>query len=139
MNSETKKIKEEFIILGNIDIQPLISTRNFLQEAINSDPESKLEIAGTVQAFEICYELAWKFCKKVLFFKGVIVNSPRETFRQSAINGLINNIENWFDYIAKRNITVHSYEDDILETIFPIIPFFLEDLNKLVDNLKSIE
>jgi hypothetical protein len=51
-------IKEEFVILDNIDIQPLISTRDFLQEAINSDPESKLEIAGTIQAFEICYELS---------------------------------------------------------------------------------
>jgi hypothetical protein len=51
-------IKEKFVILNNIDIQPLISTRDFLQEAIASNPKTRLEIAGTVQAFEVCYELA---------------------------------------------------------------------------------
>ena len=135
MNSEKK---ESFIILEEIDIQPLISTRDFLEEALKV-AHNKFEIAGTVQVFEVCYELSWKFCKKILFAKGIIVNSPRETFRQSAINGLINNIENWFDYIAKRNITVHSYEEDILETIFPIIPLFLKDLNLLINNLKIIK
>ena len=46
-----------FIILGEIDIQQLISTRDFLHEALH-EAESKLEIAGSIQAFEVCYELA---------------------------------------------------------------------------------
>ncbi|MDR1670656.1 MAG: nucleotidyltransferase substrate binding protein [Spiroplasmataceae bacterium] len=131
-------IKEKFVILNNIDIQPLISTRDFLQEAIASNPKTRLEIAGTVQAFEVCYELAWKTMKKILFNKGIIVNSPKETFRQAGLENLIDDSETWFDYLVKRNITVHSYEDDILDTIFPIIPNFLKDLNKLIENLKNL-
>lgn len=44
-------------ILGEIDIQQLISTRDFLHQALH-EAESKLEIAGTIQAFEVCYELS---------------------------------------------------------------------------------
>ena len=44
-------------ILGEIDIQQLIATRDFLHEALR-EAESKLEIAGAIQAFEVCYELA---------------------------------------------------------------------------------
>jgi nucleotidyltransferase substrate binding protein (TIGR01987 family) len=76
--------------------------------------------------------------KKILFNKGIIVNSPKETFRQAGLENLIDDSETWFDYLVKRNITVHSYEDDILDTIFPIIPNFLKDLNKLIENLKNL-
>jgi hypothetical protein len=52
------KIQEKFLILGGIlDIQPLITTRNFLGEALVA-AQNKFEIAGAVQAFEVCYELA---------------------------------------------------------------------------------
>jgi hypothetical protein len=43
-------------ILGQIEIKQLISTRNFLEKAIK-EAKSELEIAGTIQAFEVCYEL----------------------------------------------------------------------------------
>ena len=53
-----KEDKKSLVILNSIDIYPLISTRDFLAEAINNKPKTKLEMAGTIQAFEVCYELA---------------------------------------------------------------------------------
>lgn len=124
-------------ILGEIDIQQLISTRDFLQEALH-EAESKLEIAGTIQAFEVCYELAWKTLQKVLSLRGVDVFSPKETFRLAAREGLISNLKSWFDYVKKRNITVHSYEDEIMEVVYPALPKFLKDLNLLIKNLQKL-
>ncbi|RHZ35259.1 HI0074 family nucleotidyltransferase substrate-binding subunit [endosymbiont GvMRE of Glomus versiforme] len=124
-------------ILGKIDIQQLISTRDFLHQALY-EAESKLEIAGTIQAFEVCYELAWKTLKKVLNLRGIDVFSPRETFRLAAREALIANPKNWFDYVEKRNITVHSYEDEIMKVVYPVLPKFLKDLNSLIKNLEKL-
>ena len=65
------KKSKPIIILEKIDIQPLISTRDFLAEALQV-AENKFEIAGAVQAFEVCYELAWKTCKKVISLRVVV-------------------------------------------------------------------
>ena len=131
MNVSKKKI------LDKIDIQQLISTRDFLRESLH-EAESKLEVAGTIQAFEVCYELSWKTLKKVLNLRGINVFSPRETFRLAARELLITNLKSWFDYVEKRNITVHSYEDAIMEQVYPALPKFLEDLNLLIKNLEKL-
>ncbi|CAI2179694.1 19028_t:CDS:1, partial [Funneliformis geosporum] len=39
-----------------IDIEPLLSARDFLAEVLQV-AENKFEIAGAIQAFEVCYEL----------------------------------------------------------------------------------
>jgi len=124
-------------ILGELDIQQLISTHNFLKKALR-EAKTELEIAGTIQAFEVCYELAWKILKKVLNIRGVDVFSPKETFRLAAREGLIINLKNWFDYVEKRNITVHAYENTIMKTVYPVLPKFLKDLNLLVKTLEKL-
>ena len=47
----------KYILDGKLDIEPLISARNFLQRALQ-EAKTELEIAGSIQAFEVCYELA---------------------------------------------------------------------------------
>ena len=78
------------IILGEVNIEPLISTRDFLAEALQK-AQNKFEVAGAIQAFEVCYELTWKTLKKVLNFQGIEVFNPRDTFRLAAREGLISN------------------------------------------------
>jgi len=123
--------------ISELNIQQLISTRNFLKKSLK-EAKSKLEIAGTIQAFEVCYELSWKTLKKILNIRGVEVFSPKETFRLAAREKLIINIKNWFDYVEKRNITVHAYEDEIMKIVYPFLPKFLKDLDILIENLEKI-
>ncbi|CAG8513989.1 11725_t:CDS:2 [Racocetra fulgida] len=78
---ETKSVEYKALLQEHlIDIRQLISTRDFLHEALH-EAESKLEIAGTIQAFE------------VLNLRGIDVFSPRETFRLAAREGLISNLK----------------------------------------------
>ncbi|CAG8574249.1 13002_t:CDS:10, partial [Ambispora leptoticha] len=79
---------------GEISIQQLISTRDFLHEALH-EAESKLEIAGTIQAFE-----------------GVDVFSPKETFRLAAREGLISNLKAK-DYFSGGNFDFDGLSSDI--------------------------
>ena len=65
--------------------------------------------------------------------KGVEVYSPKETFRKSAAEGLIREFEVWGEkYLETRNLTVHSYEADILAEVWKVLPEFLKDLKYLI-------
>ena len=133
------QINKKFLILENsLDIQPLITTRDFLSEALAA-AQNKFEMAGAIQAFEVCYELTWKTLKKVLSLNSIEVIGARDVFRFAAQKGLITDHRPWFDYQNKRNITVHEYYDEIEKKVYPILPNFLQDLDKLIEKLKQLK
>lgn len=124
-------------ITGNIEISPLLNAHVFLTKAIK-EAKTELEKAGAIQAFEFCYELSWKYMKRILAFRGIEVSSPREVFRAAAQEKLISDVEFWFEVIKKRNLTVHSYQRTVAEEIFQFLPqfkdvfdLFIESLNKM--------
>lgn len=78
----------KYILNGQLDIEPLINTRNFLQKTLQ-EAQSELEIAGTIQAFEVCYELAYKTCRKIINLRGSSVYTAKEVFRIAGLDGLI--------------------------------------------------
>jgi nucleotidyltransferase substrate binding protein (TIGR01987 family) len=121
-----------------IDLQPLLTTRQILESALQKGVNSELEEMGGVQAFEIAYELSWKTLKKVLATKGVEVYSPKETFRKAAAEGLIRDFAAWGEkYLATRNLTVHTYENDALSNVWKVLPSFLSDLDYLISKVQG--
>ena len=88
-----------------VNITPLLKAfKKFEEFRLNSNSEQ--EKAGTIQAFEYCFELMWKIMKKLLEERGLIANSPKETFRMAALEGSNHDPEPWFDFLKKRNLTV---------------------------------
>jgi hypothetical protein len=76
-----------------ISIRPLISARNFLAD-ITQDARSNYEKAGTVKAFEVCFELVHPVLRRVLKLRGIRVSAPiKEVFRAAYSEGLIDNVE----------------------------------------------
>jgi nucleotidyltransferase substrate binding protein (TIGR01987 family) len=94
--------------------------------------------AGAVQAFEFCYELAWKMMKRVLAVRGVDAASPADTFRKAAPEGLIDDPEVWFAFQKKRNLTSHTYEQENLDAIVAILDEFSRELAILINRLKEM-
>ena len=127
----------KYILNGKLDIEPLITARDFLQKALQ-EAKTELEIAGTIQAFEVCYELAYKTCRKILSLRGTHVYTSKEVFRIAGLEGLIPDAEPWFDYVEKRNITVHEYYEKMMEEVYPILPQFLKNLDILIKSLKKL-
>ncbi len=78
---------------------------------------SNLEKEGTIQRFEFTHELAWNVMKDFLEYEGIqdIIGS-RSATRQAFNSGIIENGEIWMQMIESRNITVHSYDDQILSS-----------------------
>ncbi|KLL02556.1 MAG: nucleotidyltransferase substrate binding protein [Mycoplasmataceae bacterium RC_NB112A] len=133
------KKNKTLILGGEIDIQPLISIRNILKKVLQEQDCSEILEMGAVQAFEVGYELSWKLMKKVLSHQGQEVVFPREIFRLSAQGGLIKDPKIWFKFQEKRNITVHTYDADVLDDVFSILPRFLKEIDALIKTLQEIK
>jgi nucleotidyltransferase substrate binding protein (TIGR01987 family) len=68
----------------------------------------------------------------------VLVNSPREVFRVAAQEKLIENVEDWFEVLKKRNLTTHVYNLKIAEEIFDFLPQFALQLNQFIKTIRSL-
>jgi len=126
------------VIVGNISIAPLLKAQTFLSSAI-IEAHSELEKAGAIQAFEITYELAWKTMKRILTYRGIEVASPRETFRLAASEKIISDVNLWFSFIEKRNLTTHVYNAKIAEEVFSFLPIFSAELNKFILTIRALK
>ena len=127
---------------SKVSIQPLLRMKNLLEKSLVKLEEKKLDELGemgAVQAFEVSYELAWHTCQKVLKHQGEIVRFARDTFRLSAELGLIKDLETWFKFMEERNETSHTYDFNVLEEIFAILPRFIKEFDVLIKNLQKLK
>jgi nucleotidyltransferase substrate binding protein (TIGR01987 family) len=79
---------------------------------------SELERQGTIQAFEFVQELSWKVLKDFLEYEGIngIIGS-RSAIRYAFQQGIIEDGEIWMDMIEKRNLSTHTYNQDLAKSI----------------------
>ena len=117
-------------------INPLLKARDIF-ESFRKNLNTDQEKAGAVQAFEFCYELTWKTMKRILNFRRIEVSTPRDTFREAALAHLIKNPEVWFDFIRKRNLTIHTYDEKNLEAVGAIFDRFSHELPKFIENVEK--
>ena len=120
--------------IGETNISPLLKAfEKFERFKINDKTEQ--ERAGTIQAFEYCFELSWKIMKRLLEERGRIANSPREVFRMAALEGFIGDCEIWFDFLKKRNMTVHTYNQTEAEEVLSICSAFSLEVKSFLVNI----
>ncbi len=98
---------------------------------------TELEEQGVIQAFEYNHELAWKVLKDFFEHQGVQgMLGGRDAVTEAFNRGLIIEGDVWLDMIKKRNLTVHTYNEettaDILEAVVDTYyPEFVLLKNKL--------
>ena len=105
------------------------------RKRLNDDQDK----SGAVQAFEFCYELAWKAMSKVLESENSPTFSPKDAIRKAVKLGLISGFEIWLKFHELRNLTVHTYDEDNLEEIVSSFDDFSAELNLLISNLEKYE
>ena len=114
-----------------------ISFKEAVEEQGNTTNE--LIKAGIIQRFEFTHELSWKVMKDFLIFEGIqnIIGS-RSAVREALNKDLIKNGEIWMDMIETRNITVHAYDEEILnKEFFKIVNEYFELLFEFYTKMKS--
>ncbi|MEI8365121.1 MAG: HI0074 family nucleotidyltransferase substrate-binding subunit [Parachlamydiaceae bacterium] len=124
--------------MSTIDLSKLFKARDIF-ERFRQDMQDDRDQAGAIQAFEFCYELAWKMMKRVLESRGQEVGSPKDTFRKAVLEKIIDDPEIWFEFQKKRNLTSHTYEQENVNAILEIFDTFSIELEKLIQRLGTLE
>ena len=84
--------------------------------AANESP-SEGERMGLIQAFEIIFELSWKLLGDYLKEMGYDLPGPRPIFKQAFQSNLIEEGHLWLHMLSNRNLTTHTYNEDIAISI----------------------
>ena len=101
----------------------LKAQKNF--EAFRQNLNTDQEKAGAIQAFEYSFELAWKIMKRLLEAEqSQKIFSIKDVFRFAAQYELIDSPEIWFEFLEQRNLTSHTYDEEIAEELIQIFPKF---------------
>jgi nucleotidyltransferase substrate binding protein (TIGR01987 family) len=81
-------------------------------------PLSELEQQGLIQAFEFTHELAWNVMKDYFFWQGTGgITGSRDATREAFNKEIIEDGEGWMEMVKSRNLTFHTYNQDIAEQI----------------------
>ncbi|MEX2603982.1 MAG: nucleotidyltransferase substrate binding protein [Gracilimonas sp.] len=122
-----------------LHIEPLEKAILSLEKALKVEPVTDIVRDASIQRFEYSFELSWKFMKRYLKeYAGIEEHQIKEIFRQSAKVGLIENPEHWFDYHKARNLTTHTYNEDIAKETFDYAKQFLRDALVFLQNINKL-
>ena len=84
------------------------------------------------------FELAGKVLKDYLESEGYIVKSPRETVKQAFQIGLIDDGHVWIDALSNRNLTTHTYDEELAKKMTQeILVSYLPELEKMHNKLSE--
>ncbi len=101
---------------------------------------SQLERQGVIQAFEFCWELAWKLMKDYLQWQGISdLSGPRDATREAFRQGLVKDGQIWMAMLQDRNRTAHTYnEATMLELLSVIRGSYATELSALAIQMKTL-
>ena len=94
---------------------------NNLIKSQNADPKQDFVLEGTIQNFNLTFDISWKVMKDILVKKLEITNfalgSPREVLQTAFTNRLIDD-DRWLEMLKIRNQLAHDYDGSLAENVF---------------------
>ena len=95
---------------------------------------------AAIQRFEYTFETSWKLLQVYLREReGIICNSPKSCFRQASRVGLFSpeGTETCLEMTNDRNLTAHTYVEQIAEAIFQKLPVYLIMMQTLLADIQA--
>ncbi len=89
---------------------------------------------SVIQRFEFSIEIAWKTAKKVM---GTPTSAPKDIIREMAQNGYIQDVGVWLRAVDMRNLSSHTYKEDLAKTVFQFVQSFSGELKKLCEQFEK--
>ena len=78
-------------------------------EECRAEPGHALKAAALAKAFETTFEYAWKGFKREAGQAGLEAYSPRDAIKSAGQLGIIEELEDWNQFLNARNLSVHDY------------------------------
>ncbi len=108
-----------------------------LKNSVQNDLALKKAVrAGIIQCFEYTFEMLWKLLKVIADEELITANSPKAAFKAGFKLDLIQESEEeiFNEIIKKRNLTVHTYNED---TAQEVRNFIVNEAVKVFINIKN--
>lgn len=106
-----------------------------LDEAL-AQPKNDFLRDSVIQRFKFMVELAWKSAKKFMDSQSI---APKVIIREMATQGLVADPQVWFDYLEGRNLSSHTYKEDLAEKVYALAKQSVPDFKDLLVRLKAIK
>lgn len=115
---------------------------NNLKTVRTRDLSDDFVISGTVQKFNLTFDIAWKVMKDIVINHYKVLDfatgSPRETLRIAASVKLIDD-DTWMTMLDDRNAFAHDYDGLLAkEGVNRIINDYIPLLDKLCECIKQV-
>ncbi len=115
-----------------------------LEKAVDLYKERELtdlEKQGLIQAFEHTFELSWNLLRDYLIYQGISdVKGSRDAFRLAFKYGIIEKGEVWMEMIQARNLTSHTYDEEMAkELIQRVVNTYYQAFKELLERFKKLQ
>lgn len=110
-----------------------------LKKSQKADPEADFVLEGTVQNFNLAFDISWKVMKDILVknmgITDFAIGSPREVLKTAYVNGLIDD-DQWLVMLKARNQLAHDYDGEYAKEIFDSVnQKFYKSFEKFKNNV----
>ena len=131
---------------GTFNITALENAENRLQEMLaryNKEHEDEAVRDSVIQRFEFTYSIALKTLRKYFIERAFVLEEVNQmSFNEmirtaSQLNLLVSNLEKWIVYREMKNMTSHTYDEEIALRVVSIIPDFSKEIAYLITRLKE--
>lgn len=107
-----------------------------LNEALEQ-PETDLNRDAAIQRFEFIFEMSWKVMQSIAKTNKPKLYGVKAIIREAAALELIDDPEVWLEYLEDRNLTVHTYKEELAKEVYAAIKKFPPLVNKLLEAAKT--
>lgn len=110
-----------------------------LKEFIELDDKTEMSKAAIIHAFEYTFELWWKALQRYVEYIGTVDQyGPSATIKNAFQYNLLEDGQIWMDMLRDRNLTAHTYKEDIANDIYErIISIHIKALEKFVEDFDN--
>ena len=131
---------------GTLDISALKNAENRLNEMLaryKKEANDEAVRDSVIQRFEFTYSIALKTLRKYFIERAFILEEVNQmSFNEmirtaSQLNLIKSNLEKWTIYREMRNMTSHTYDEEIALQVVSIIPDFSDEITYLLTKLKE--
>ena len=108
-----------------------------LQLIINKQAKDGSYRDAVIRRFKFTIELFWKFLKRILEIKGIQVRYPKDVLKEAFAGNLIENEQIWLNMLQDRNLTSHTYDEELADKIYAHIQSYFPTLLETKEKLSS--
>ncbi|MEI3271503.1 MAG: HI0074 family nucleotidyltransferase substrate-binding subunit [Candidatus Gastranaerophilaceae bacterium] len=134
--------------MENLDFTALENSLQRLGEVVEiykKNPQDTIVRDSLIQRFEFTYSITLKALRKYFIERAFIVDdvnklSFNEMVRTAMqLNLLKSDLAKWTEFREMRNLTSHTYDENVALKVSGIVPDFYEEITYLLKELKGIK